>query len=329
VGCQYVGQQQLLRQRWRIDAGLHARERNSIMTTTEQTLATLNNGVQIPALGFGVFQTAPEDTIAAVTTALEDGYRLIDTAAAYGNEQEVGEAIRRSGIGRSEIFIETKLWISDYGTERAQIGFDASLRRLGVDYIDVYLLHQPAPADFEDTIAAYQVAEKMLQAGKARAIGVSNFSPDHVRRLMDAASVVPAVNQVELHPYFTNATVQAADKTLGILTQAWSPIGGIHRYRPVGAANADVLQNPVITDLAAKYGKTPAQVVLRWHLDEGRSALPKSVTPSRIAQNIGVFDFTLEPGELTAIDALDTGLRGGPDPELLNTRTFPKTVDNS
>ncbi len=299
------------------------------MTTTEQTLATLNNGVQIPALGFGVFQTAPEDTIAAVTTALEDGYRLIDTAAAYGNEQEVGEAIRRSGIGRSEIFIETKLWISDYGAGKAQIGFDASLRRLGVDYVDVYLLHQPAPADFEDTIAAYQVAEKMLQAGQARAIGVSNFSPDHVRRLMDAASIVPAVNQVELHPYFTNVTVQAAGKTLGILTQAWSPIGGIHRYRPVGAAGADVLKNPVITDLAAKYSKTPAQVVLRWHLDEGRSALPKSVTPSRIAQNIDVFDFTLEPGELTAIDALDTGLRGGPDPELLNTRTFPKAVDNS
>ena len=299
------------------------------MTTTEQTLVRLNNGVQIPALGFGVFQTAPEDTITAVTIALEDGYRLIDTAAAYGNEQQVGEAISRSGLGRSEIFIETKLWISDYGTDKAQVGFDASLRRLGVDYVDVYLLHQPAPADFEDTIGAYQVAEKMLQAGKARAIGVSNFSPDHIRRLIDAASVVPAVNQVELHPYFTNATVQAADKTFGILTQAWSPIGGIHRYRPGGTGDSDVLENPVITDLVAKYGKTPAQVVLRWHLDEGRSALPKSVTPSRIAQNIDVFDFTLQPGERAAIDALDTGLRGGPDPELLNTRSFPKTVDNS
>ena len=299
------------------------------MTNTEQKLVTLNNGVQIPALGFGVFQTAPDDTIAAVTTALDDGYRLIDTAAAYGNEREVGEAIRRSGIGRAEIFIETKLWISDYGTEKARTGFDASLRRLGVDYVDVYLLHQPAPADFEDTVAAYQVAEKMLQAGKARAIGVSNFSSDHIRRLMDAASVIPAVNQVELHPYFTNATVQAAGKTLGILTQAWSPIGGIHRYRPAGAGDADVLKNPVITALAAKYSKTPAQVVLRWHLDEGRSALPKSVTPSRIAQNIDVFDLTLQPGELAAIDALDTGLRGGPDPELLNTCSFPKTVDNS
>jgi len=297
------------------------------MSTIEQTLVTLNNGVQIPALGFGVFQTAPEDTIAAVTTAISDGYRLIDTAAAYGNEREVGEAIRRSGIGRSEIHVETKLWISDYGPDKARVGFDSSLRRLGVDYVDVYLLHQPTPADFEDTIAAYQVAEKMLQAGRARAIGISNFSPDHIRRLMDHATVVPAVNQVELHPYFTNATVQAADKTLGILTQAWSPIGGVHRYRPAGAD--DVLKSPVITALAAKYGKTPAQVVLRWHLDEGRSALPKSVTPSRIAENLDVFDFTLQPGELAAISALDTGLRGGPDPELLNTRSFPKKVDNS
>jgi 2,5-diketo-D-gluconate reductase A len=297
------------------------------MTTTEQTAVTLNNGVQIPALGFGVFQTAPGDTIAAVTTALGDGYRLIDTAAAYGNEREVGEAIRRFATDRAEITIQTKLWISDYGAEKAQIGFDASLRRLGVDYVDVYLLHQPTPADFEDTIAAYQVAEKMLQAGKARAIGVSNFSPDHIRRLLDRVTVVPAVNQVELHPYFTNATVQAADKTLGLLTQAWSPIGGIHRYRPADAG--DVLKNPVITTLAAKYDKTPAQVVLRWHLEEGRSALPKSVTPTRIAENRDFFDFALQPDELAAIDALDTGLRGGPDPELLNTRSFPKTVDNS
>jgi len=299
------------------------------MTATEHTAVTLNNGMQIPALGFGVFQTAPADTIAAVTTALDVGYRLIDTAAAYGNEREVGQAIRQSGIDRSEIYVETKLWISDYGPEKAQVGFDASLRRLGVDYVDVYLLHQPTPADFDDTIAAYQVAEKMLQAGRARAIGVSNFSPDHIRRLLDRATVVPAVNQVELHPYFTNATVQAADKTLGILTQAWSPIGGIHRYRPAGTDEADVLKNPVITTLAAKYGKTSAQVVLRWHLDEGRSALPKSVTPSRIAENLDVFDFTLRPDELAAIDALDTGLRGGPDPELLNTRSYPKTVDNS
>ncbi|HWL76501.1 aldo/keto reductase [Microbacterium sp.] len=298
--------------------------------TTEQTRLTLNNGLEIPALGFGVFQTPPDDTIAAVTTAIADGYRLIDTAASYGNEREVGEAIRRSGVDRAELFVETKLWISDYGADKAQVGFDASLRRLGVDYVDVYLLHQPTPADFDDTIAAYQVAEKMVEAGKARAIGVSNFSPDHLTRLLEKVDVVPAINQVELHPYFTNATVQHAHATLGIVTQAWSPIGGIHRYRPADApGSGNVLENPTITDLADKYGKSPAQVVLRWHLDQGRSALPKSVNPSRIAENIDVFDFALEPAELAAIDALDTGLRGGPDPEQLNTRTFPFAVDNS
>lgn len=302
-------------------------EGKTIMTITEQSLVTLNNGVRVPALGFGVFQTSPQDTVAAVAAALGDGYRLIDTAAAYGNEREVGQAIRQSGIDRSQVCVQTKLWISDYGKDKARVGFDASLRRLGVDYVDVYLLHQPAPADFDDTIAAYQVAEEMLHAGRARAIGVSNFSPDHLRRLLDSDTVVPSVNQVELHPYFTNATVQAADSTLGIVTQAWSPIGGIHRYR--GAGDANVLANPAITGLAAKYGKTPAQVVLRWHLDQDRCALPKSVTPSRIAENLDVFDFTLQPAELAAIDALDTGLRGGPDPELLNTRTYPKTIDNS
>jgi diketogulonate reductase-like aldo/keto reductase len=300
------------------------------MTTIDQTLVTLNNDLEIPALGFGVFQTPPEQTIAAVATAIEDGYRLIDTAASYGNEREVGQAIAASGVDRSELFIETKLWISDYGTEKTPIGFDASLRRLGVDYVDLYLLHQPAPADFEDTVAAYRAAEQMLAAGKARAIGVSNFSPDHLTRLLGEVSIVPAINQVELHPYFTNATVQHADATLGILTQAWSPIGGIHRYRPADApGSGNVLENPVITALAGKYDKTPAQIVLRWHLDEGRSALPKSVTPSRIAENFAVFDFMLAPEERAAIDALDTGLRGGPDPELLNTRTFPRTVDNS
>ncbi|MGH2718225.1 MAG: aldo/keto reductase [Actinomycetota bacterium] len=295
-----------------------------------QTRLTLHNGVKMPALGFGVFQTAPRDTVDAVTAAIGDGYRLIDTAASYDNERQVGEAVHQSGLDRAEIFLQTKLWISDYGAEKTRVGFDASLRRLGVDYIDLYLLHQPAPADFDETIAAYRVAEEMLADGKARAIGVSNFSPDHLARLLDMTTVVPAVNQVELHPYFTNATVQAADKTLGIVTQAWSPIGGIRRYRPAEApGSGNVLENPVITGLASKYAKTSAQVILRWHLDEGRSALPKSITPSRIAENIDVFNFALQPDELAAIDALDTGLRGGPDPELLNVRSFPKAIDNS
>jgi len=298
--------------------------------TTTQTRFTLNNSVQMPALGFGVFQAAPRDTVTAVRTAIETGYRLIDTAASYDNEREVGEGIRASGITRSELFVTTKLWISDYGAEKTPVAFQASLRRLGLDYLDLYLLHQPVPADFDDTVAAYQAAEKLLADGKVRAIGVSNFSPDHLKRLLDQVSIVPTVNQVEVHPFFTNATVQAADKTFGILTQAWSPIGGIHRYRPADPGHvADALQHLVITGLAARYGKTPAQVILRWHLDEGRSALPKSVTPSRIAENFGVFDFALAAGELAAIDALDTGMRGGPDPELINTRSFTKTIDNS
>jgi 2,5-diketo-D-gluconate reductase A len=299
------------------------------MTATQVSL-TLNNGVRMPALGLGVFQAAPQDTAAAVRTAISDGYRLIDTAASYDNEREVGEGIREASVDRTRLFITTKLWISDYSTAKAPAAFDASLRRLGLDYLDLYLLHQPVPADFGDTIAAWQAAEKLLADGKVRAIGVSNFSPDHLKRLLEAATVVPAVNQVEVHPFFANATVQAADATLGIVTQAWSPIGGIHRYRPADPGHvADALAHPVITELAARHSKTPAQVILRWHLDEGRSALPKSITPSRIAENFGVFGFTLAAGELAAIDALDTGLRGGPDPELISTRTYTKTIDNS
>jgi 2,5-diketo-D-gluconate reductase A len=294
-----------------------------------QTL-TLNNGVEMPALGFGVFQTSPEDTVDAVSTAIGAGYRLIDTAASYGNEREVGEGIRKSGIDRDELFLTTKLWISDYGYEKARTGFDACLRRLGVDTLDLFLLHQPLPSAFEDTIGAYKAAEQMLADGRVRAIGVSNFSPDHLTRLQDETDIVPAVNQVEVHPFFTNATLQAADRTLGIITQAWSPIGGIHRYRPADADNVtDALQHPVITDLAEKYGKSPAQVILRWHLDEGRSAIPKSTKPARIAENIDVFDFTLTADELLQIDRLDTGLRGGPDPELVSTSSHTKTVDNS
>ncbi len=297
---------------------------------TDQTTVTLNNGMEIPALGFGVFQTSPEETVSSVTTALAEGYRLIDTAASYGNEIEVGRAIAQAGVERGEVVVESKLWISDYGSERAEAGFEASLRRLGLDFVDLYLLHQPTPADFDDTIAAYQLLERKLAEGKVRAIGVSNFSPDHLSRLIDNTTVVPTVNQVEVHPYFANATVQHADATLGIVTQAWSPIGGIHRYRPSdGPGSGNVLDHPVVEGLALKYSKTAAQIVLRWHLDQGRSALPKSSKAARIAENIGVFDFALSSDELADIDRLDTGLRGGPDPELLNTRTYPFVVDNS
>jgi diketogulonate reductase-like aldo/keto reductase len=296
---------------------------------TTPTLA-LNNDVAMPALGLGVFQSPPEETVFAVETALRDGYRLIDTAAAYDNEREVGEGIRRSGVDRDEIFVTTKLWFSDYGYDAAKVGFEASLRRLGVDQVDLYLLHQPVPTDFEKTIEAYKAAETFLSDGRARAIGVSNFSPEDLRRLIDRTDVVPAVNQVELHPYFTQPALRQVHDQLGIATQAWSPIGGILVYRSAdGDEPRGPLTDPVITDLAAKYDKTPAQVVLRWHLDHGFSAIPKSVKAHRIAENFDVFDFTLTAEEVAAIDALDKGVRGGPDPELLSPETYPKVVDNS
>jgi diketogulonate reductase-like aldo/keto reductase len=300
------------------------------MTSATTPGLKLNNGVTMPALGLGVYQSPPDETTAAVETALRGGYRLIDTAAAYGNEREVGDAIRRSGVERDDIFVSTKLWISDYGYDAALVGFDASLRQLGLDHVDLYLLHQPMPTDFEATIGAYEGAEKMLAEGRARAIGVSNFSPEHLRQLIDRTDVVPAVNQVELHPYFTQAALREAHAKLGIVTQAWSPIGGVLVYMPGRGDEArSPLTDPVITDLATKYGKTPAQVILRWHIEHGFCAIPKSVKPHRIAENFDVFDFTLEAEEIAAIDGLDTGVRGGPDPEVLNTETLPLVVDNS
>jgi diketogulonate reductase-like aldo/keto reductase len=299
------------------------------MTPATTPALTLNNGVAMPALGLGVFQSPPEETLTAVETALRGGYRLIDTAAAYDNEREVGEGIRRSGVPRDEIFVSTKLWISDYGYDAAQIGFDASLRRLGVDHVDLYLLHQPVPTHFDDTIGAYKAAETFLADGRARAIGVSNFSPEHLRRLIDSTDVVPAVNQVELHPYYTQPALRKVHAELGITTQAWSPLGGVLVYVPGADESRGPLTDPVITDLATKYGKTPAQVVLRWHIEHGFCAIPKSVKPHRIAENFDVFDFTKDAEEVTAIDGLDTGVRGGPDPETLSPETYPKVVDNS
>jgi diketogulonate reductase-like aldo/keto reductase len=290
---------------------------------------TLHNAVTMPALGLGVFQSPPEETVTAVETALRDGYRLIDTAAAYDNEREVGEGIRRSGVERDEIFVTTKLWISDYGYDAAQIGFEASLRRLGLDYVDLYLLHQPVPTRFEDTIWAYRAAESFLVDGRARAIGVSNFSAELLRGLIDATDVVPAVNQVEVHPYFTQPALREVHAELGIVTQAWSPLGGVLVYVPGADESRGPLTDPVVTDLAAKYGKTPAQVVLRWHIEHGFCAIPKSVKPHRIAENFDVFDFSLTSEEVAAIDTLDKGVRGGPDPESLSPETYPKVVDNS
>ena len=283
----------------------------------------LNNGVTMPALGFGVFQTPPDETVSAVEAALRTGYRHVDTAAAYLNEREVGEAIRRSGLPRDEVFIETKVWISDYGYDETLHAFDKSAGKLGVDTLDLLILHQPMPVHFDRTIAAYRALETLLADGRVRAIGVSNFMPDHLATLLGATTVVPAVNQVELHPYFAQPEVQAADAANGILTQAWSPIGGITFYR--GGA-AGTLADPVIGGIAEAHGTSPAQVMLRWHLQQGRSAIPKSVRPERIAEDFDVFDFELAPAELDAIDGLDTGERGGPDPASITPETFARTI---
>lgn len=283
-------------------------------------LLTLNNGVEMPALGFGVFQTPPDETVAAVETALATGYRHIDTAAAYGNEREVGEALRRSGLDRSEIFLETKVWITDYGYDQTLHAFDKSAGKLGIDQIDLLILHQALPGEFELTIGAYQALETLLADGRVRAIGVSNFMPDHLSRLMEATSIVPAVNQIEVHPYFRQSELLAFDAEQGILSQAWSPIGGITFYRD--GSHGSTLEDPVINGIAAAHGKTPAQVMLRWHLQQGRQAIPKSVTPSRIVENFDLFDFELTADQLAAIEALDTGVRGGPEPEQITRENF-------
>jgi 2,5-diketo-D-gluconate reductase A len=288
------------------------------------TTLTLNNGVALPAIGLGVFQTTPAETVTAVRTALEIGYRHIDTAAAYGNEREVGEGLRRSGIPREEVVLETKVWISDYGYDTTLHAWEKSARKLGVDQIDVFILHQPLPSDFDKTIGAYEALQHLLDQGKVRAIGVSNFRPETLQELIEETEVVPAVHQIELHPYVAQSATQAFDADHGILTQAWSPIGGITFYRNQTGEGRGALDDPVIGSIARSHGKTPAQIMLRWHVQQGRSAIPKSVSPQRIAENLDVFDFELSTNELAALDALDTGGRtGDPDQITLATAGFP------
>ncbi len=288
---------------------------------------TLNNGVEIPALGLGVFQTPPDETRAAVTAALETGYRLVDTAAAYGNERQVGEAIATSGVHRDDVFIETKIWISDYGYDQTLHAFDKSAGKLGVGQIDLLILHQALPSAFDKTLDAYRALETLLGDGKVSAIGVSNFMVEHLTRLLDVANVVPAVNQIEVHPYFQQRGVQAFGAQHGILTQAWSPIGGITIYRDSSQnGHGSTLDDPVIGKIAEAHGQTPAQVMLRWHLQEGRCVIPKSTKPHRIAENFDVFDFDLTGDELAAIDALDTGQRGGPDPADITLESFGREI---
>jgi diketogulonate reductase-like aldo/keto reductase len=232
---------------------------------------TLNNGVEMPAIGLGVFQTPPEETRAAVEAALATGYRHIDTAAAYGNEREVGEAVAKSGVDRSGVVLETKIWISDYGYDETLHGFEKSAGKLGVDRIDLLILHQALPSEFDKTLAAYRALETLLADGRVRAIGVSNFMVDHLTTVLDKTTVVPAVNQIEVHPYLTQDDVRAFDAEHGIATEAWSPI-----------AQGLVLDDAVLERIAKAHGKTPAQVTLRWHIQRGDIVFPKSVTRSRV-----------------------------------------------
>ncbi|MFD6415790.1 aldo/keto reductase [Streptomyces sp. NPDC060194] len=273
---------------------------------TSVPTVTLNNGVTMPQLGFGVFQVPDEETTAAVGAALRAGYRSIDTAAVYGNERGVGRAIADSGIARDELFVTTKLWNADQGYDAALAAFDASLDTLGLDHVDLYLVHWPTPARdlYLDT---WRALEKLYADGRTRAIGVSNFQPAHLERLLDEGTVVPAVNQVELHPGLQQAELRALHARHGIATEAWSPL-----------AQGAVLDDEAITAIAADHGRTPAQVVLRWHLQTGNVVIPKSVTESRIRENLDVLDFELGAREIDAITALDRNLRTGPHPDTLN-----------
>ena len=283
--------------------------------TTTQPHFTLNNGVTLPQIGFGVYQTPPEETMVAVQAALEVGYRHIDTAAAYGNEKGVGEALRRSGLDRSDVFVETKVWVTDYGYDQTLHAFEKASAKLGLEQIDLLILHQANPTEFDKTIASYKALETLLADGKLRAIGVSNFLPVRLERLLNETEVVPTVNQIEVHPYTQQRELQDFNRAHGILTQAWSPIGGLRTY-----SNGDTpLTNPTIVAIGEAYGKSPAQVMLRWHIQEGRQVIPKSVKPARIAENFDVFDFELSGDERAAIDALEQGMTMVPDELDFNT----------
>ncbi|MFJ4440362.1 aldo/keto reductase [Streptomyces sp. NPDC088923] len=273
---------------------------------TPSPTVTLNNGVLMPQLGFGVFQVPDEETTAAVTSALEAGYRSVDTAAVYGNERGVGRALASSGVPRGELFVTTKLWNDDQGYDATLRAFDASLDKLGLEYTDLYLIHWPTPAR-DRYVDTYRALERLLADGRTRAIGVSNFQPAHLERLVAETGVVPVVNQVELHPGLQQRELRAAHARFGIATEAWSPL-----------AQGALLRDDALTALAAKHDRSPAQIVLRWHLQSGNIVIPKSVTPARIRENLDVFGFTLDEDDIAAVDALDRGLRTGPHPDELN-----------
>jgi 2,5-diketo-D-gluconate reductase A len=273
---------------------------------TEIPSLMLNNGTSIPQLGFGVFQIEPENTRQAVLTALETGYRHIDTAEMYGNEKEVGQAVRDSGLPREEVFVTSKLNNGFHAHDAALTAFDRSLEDLGFDYLDLFLIHWPLPGigDFTET---WQALEEIHRSGRAKAIGVSNFNPRHLQRLAQTSATVPAVNQIEVHPYLAQDHLRTYGTDRGIATEAWSPI-----------AQGKVLDDPVITAIAERLERTPAQVTLRWHVQRGDIVFPKSVTPARIEENFRIFDFELTPGDMAEITALDRGERTGPDPDTFN-----------
>ena len=264
----------------------------------------LNNGVTIPQLGFGVFQVPPDRTAEAVRTAFDAGYRHIDTAQGYGNEEGVGQAVRESGLPREEVFVTTKLANDRHGRAEAVAALDESLQRLGLDQVDLFLIHWPRPAT-DRYVETWRSFEKILSDGKARSIGVSNFQVPHLERLAAETGTVPAVNQIELHPLLVQAELRAYDSGHGIATEAWSPL----------AKGGELLQEERLRALAEKYGKTPAQIVLRWHLQIGNVVIPKSITPSRVQENIEVFDFELAADDIATIEELDAGTRTGPDPD--------------
>ncbi|MGW2813931.1 aldo/keto reductase [Streptomyces sp. NPDC001415] len=268
---------------------------------------TLNNGVEMPQLGFGVWQVPDDEAAKAVATAIESGYRSIDTAAIYENERGTGKAVAASGVAREDLFVTTKLWNSEQGYDSTLRAFDASLDKLGLDYVDLYLIHWPVPAK-DAYVDTYKAFEKILADGRARAIGVSNFQPVHLERLLGETSVVPAVNQIELHPQLAQAESRALHAKHSIATEAWSPLG----------QGRGLLEVPTVVAIAQKHGRTAAQVVLRWHLQIGNVVIPKSVTPSRIKENIDVFDFELDADDLAALAALDEGKRLGPNPAEFN-----------
>jgi 2,5-diketo-D-gluconate reductase A len=279
------------------------------MSTIPETIprVELNDGHSIPQLGFGVFKVPPEETAEAVRIALEIGYRHIDTAEMYGNERGVGEAVRASGLDRGEVYITSKLNNGFHRPDDARRAFERTLSELGVDYVDLFLIHWPLPTRYGgDFVSTWKTLEEFKQSGQARSIGVSNFQVAHLERLLAESEVVPAVNQIELHPYFQNREVRAYGEEHGIATEAWSPI-----------AQAAVLDDPEIAEIADRLGRTPAQVVLRWHIQHGYIVFPKSVTPERIRENLALFDFELDPDDVERIDSLDRGEAGrsGPHPD--------------